>query len=67
MHITMETMIVDRLSIAADINYANNIRNRRRPLLTTKLPIQVQLKVLYMVLSGRTSSLVRYSCRNQYG
>ena len=34
--------------------------NRRRRLFASKLAIQVQLKVLYMEVSGRTSSLLQY-------
>ena len=37
-------------------------RNRRWWLLATKLAIQIQLKVLYTEVSGRTSSLLQYSC-----
>ena len=36
--------------------------NRRRRLLASKLAIQVQLKALYVEVSGRTSSLLQYSC-----
>ena len=37
------------------------MRNRRRWLFASKLAIQVQLKVLYLEVSGRTSSLQQYS------
>ena len=37
------------------------MRNRRRRLFASKLAIQVQLKVLYLEVSGRTSSLQQYS------
>ena len=37
------------------------MRNRRRRLFAPKLAIQVQLKVLYVEVSGRTSSLLQYS------
>ena len=36
-------------------------RSRRRRLLATKLAILIQLKVVYMKVSGRTSSLLQYS------
>ena len=59
MHVTM-------LSITTNINEANiliycKMRNRRRLLFTSKLAIQVELKVLYLEVSGRTSNLLQYS------
>ena len=36
--------------------------NRRGRLLATKLAIQIQLKVVYMKVSGRASTLLQYSC-----
>ena len=38
------------------------MRNRRRRLFASKIAIKVQLKALYVEVSGRTSSLLRYSC-----
>ena len=38
-------------------------RSRRRRLLATKLGTLIQLKVVYMKVSGRTSSLLQYSCK----
>ena len=40
----------------------NKTRNRRQRLFPSKISIQVQLEVLYMEVSGRTSSLLWYSC-----
>ena len=37
------------------------MRNRRRLLFASKLAIQVELKVLYLEVSGRTSNLLQYS------
>ena len=38
-------------------------RSRRRLLLATKLATLIQLKVVYMKVSGRTSSFLQYSCK----
>ena len=37
-------------------------REDDRCLLATKVAVQIQLKALYMEVSGRTSSLLQYSC-----
>ena len=45
------------LSISTNIR-----RSRRRRLLATKLATLIQLKVVYMEVSGRTSILLQYCC-----
>ena len=54
------------LSIITNINYANiPCQRQRRRLLTTKLAILIQLKVVYMKVSGRTSSLLQKQHQQQ--
>ena len=56
------------LSIITNINYTNlpcQRQSRRRWLLATKLAILIQLKVVYMKVSGRTSSLLQKQHQQQ--